>query len=308
MKQLTHNSQPITHNRKPLVSVIMPVYNAGEYLVEALDSVFAQTYQNIEVIAINDGSTDKSLQILRKYAKNETRLKAITYKRNKGVGAAANKGVAAAKGDYIARMDADDIIPPDRIKKQVKYLLENPNVVVVGGQVELINEYKSPIVAKRFPYIHKDIVNLAFETMPIQQGAMMVNKKLLPAEFVWYRTKLETSEDLDFFFRIFKYGQGANVKDTVLFYRQHGKSITQAQNPKKIFFQACKVRLLAIFDYGIVPSPSTLLFSFLQFILVLVMPSFLIYPIYYIWRGMKPSKVPKKNYWPLLKHALTYLF
>lgn len=293
---------------KPLVSVIMPVYNAGDYLVEALDSVFAQTYKNIEVIAINDGSTDNSLKILRKLAKTNSRLKIISYKKNKGVGSAANIGVAAAKGDFIARMDADDIIPADRIEKQLDYLLEHKNVVVVGGQVELVNEFKSPIVTKHFPNTHKEIVDLAFEAMPIQQGAMMVNKKLLPTGFLWYKTKLKTSEDLDFFIRIFRYGEGANLDRIVLYYRQHGKSLTQVENPKEIFFGVFKVRLMAIFEYGIMPSFPALVISLLQALLVFVLPSFLIYPIYYIWRGLKPLKLSQKGYMPLFKHALTYLF
>lgn len=296
------------NSRKPLVSVIMPVYNAGFYLVEALDSVFAQTYTNIEVIAVNDGSTDKSLKILQRLARKESRLKIITYKKNKGVGTAANLGVAAAKGNYIARMDADDIIPADRIEKQINYLLANKNVIVVGGQVELVNEYKSPIVTKRFPTNHKSIVDMAFIAMPIQQGAMMVNKTLLPADFIWYRTKLKTSEDLDFFFRIFRHGEGANLADTVLYYRQHGKSLTQAEHPKEILFQAFKVRLLAIFDYGIYPGLFTMLLSIAQFILVLIMPSSFIYPLYYFWRGLRPFDGKRKNYLPLLRHALTYLF
>ncbi len=296
------------HRHKPLVSFIMPVYNAGAYLVEALDSIFAQTYKNIEVIAINDGSTDNSLKILRRLARSNSRLKLISYKKNKGVGSAANIGVAEAKGDYIARMDADDIIPTDRIEKQLHYLLENKNVVVVGGQVELMNEYKSPIVTKHFPTDHKEIVDMAFIAMPIQQGAMMVNKTLLPADFVWYRTKLKTSEDLDFFFRIFKHGKSANLPDTVLYYRQHGKSLTQAEHPKEILFQAFKVRGLAIFEYGIYPSLFTLLLSMVQLLLVLVMPASLIYPLYYLWRGLRPFDRAKKDYLPLLRHALAYLF
>ena len=295
-------------NRKPLVSVIMPVYNAGEFLRQTLNSVFDQTYQNIEVIAIDDGSTDNSLKILKEYAKRDSRLKVLGNVKNLGVGQSANKALKKAKGNYIARLDADDLIPLDRIEKQVKFLMENSDIVVVGGQVELITEDGLPIVVKHFPETHSQIINFAFTAMPLQQGAMMVNKKLLPKDFIWYKEKLKTSEDLDFFFRAFKYGRGANLPEVVLYYRQHGKSITQVASAKKIFFHAYKIRKKALRYYSFQVSDATMFLMIAQYILVKLLPSSMVYPLYYLWRGLRSFRMPKYGYFPLLQHITNYLF
>lgn len=300
----------MNNKQQPLVSVIMPVYNAGEFLRPALDSVFGQTYKNIEVIVVNDGSTDGSLKILREYAKEESRFKIINIKKNQGPAEAANLGIKKAKGDFVARMDADDLMPKRRIEKQVKYLLRHPDVMVLGGQVELLTRDGQPIVLKKFPEKHEDILKMAFVTMPIQQGAMMVNKSLLPKRFVWYRKSFKTSEDLDFLFRAFQYGRGANLAGTVLYYRQHGESISQAEDPKKIFKKAFEVRKKALFKLGSVLNPQFLLIYiqlYLQLFLITIMPSRLVYPLYYLWRGMIKSPRSQYGFLPILRHAKAYL-
>lgn len=293
--------------KKPLVSVIMPVYNAGAYLREALQSVLDQTYKNIEVIAYNDGSTDNSLQTLLEFKLKEPRLRVYSHPKRLGTGETSNRAITKAKGELIARMDADDLIPEGRIQKQVKFLLDNPHIVVVGGQVELVSEDGSPIITKHFPQNHNEILNMSFISMPIQQGAMMINTSLLPRNFSWYNTKYNTSEDLDLFFRLFNYGQGANLKDVILFYRQHGKSITQAENPKEIFFNAYRVRQLAILKYNYKISLLARFTSAFQYSLIFLLPESFIYPIYYFWRGLKPSINPIAGLHPLFKHAFSYI-
>ncbi len=283
---------------KPLVSIVMPVYNASAYIKEALDSVFSQSYKNIEVIAVNDGSKDNGLKILKEYALKEKRLKVINCRLNKGPAKASNLGISNTKGDFIARMDADDLIPRNRIVKQVKYLLDHPDVVVVGGQVKLVTKGLKPIIVKKFPRKHKDIVKFGFVTMPIQQGAMMVNRSLLPKKFVWYKEELKTSEDLDFLFRVFKFGKGANLGSIVLFYRQHGVSISRVEHPKKILRQAFAVRRQALkrmTELSVWEKIKIGIQIYLQLILILIIPSFLIYPLYYLWRGMLYLRIHKKN-------------
>lgn len=100
----------------PLISVIIPVYNSAKYLPDCLNSVLGQTLQDLEIICINDGSTDNSLEILRKYARRDRRIKIINQK-NMGVVSARNNGVAAAHGEYIYPLDSDDIIVPTALEK-----------------------------------------------------------------------------------------------------------------------------------------------------------------------------------------------
>lgn len=100
-----------------LVSVLVPAYNVSSYVREALSSVLAQTYKHLEIIVIDDGSTDNTGEILNQLAKSDTRLRIIHNEKNIGIIKTLNKGLNLAKGDYIARMDADDLIVPDWIEK-----------------------------------------------------------------------------------------------------------------------------------------------------------------------------------------------
>src|SRR5437868_1739700 len=105
----------------PLVSVVMPLYNAAVYLPAALDSILAQTLRDFELIVVDDGSRDRSPAILRRYQSRDPRLRVIS-RPNTGIVGALNDGLAVSRGEFIARMDADDISLPERFEKQVTYL------------------------------------------------------------------------------------------------------------------------------------------------------------------------------------------
>ncbi len=115
----------------PLVTVVIPVYNCAKYLTEALDSVFAQTYRPIEVIVVDDGSTDDSADIVRNYP--EVRY---FYQSNQGVAVARNVAIAAAEGEFIAFIDADDIWKPHKLSLQITYMLEHPDIGITGTRAE----------------------------------------------------------------------------------------------------------------------------------------------------------------------------
>ena len=124
----------------PKVSVIMSVYNGEKYLKEAIESILNQSFKDFEFIVVDDGSTDKTPEILENYAKQDQRIKIITNSENIGLTKSLNKGIKVSKGEYIARMDDDDIAMPERIKKQIEFLEKNPNFGVVGCNVIIINE------------------------------------------------------------------------------------------------------------------------------------------------------------------------
>lgn len=115
----------------PKISIIIPVYNTAKYLPSCLNSVVNQTYQNLEIILINDGSTDNSLQIIQKYTKKDSRIKVINQK-NQGQSAARNAGLKKATGDYISFIDSDDKIKPDFIKKLLAAYNKNTSLSVCG--------------------------------------------------------------------------------------------------------------------------------------------------------------------------------
>lgn len=118
-------------NISPKVSVVMSVYNGEKYLPETIDSILNQTFKDFEFIIINDGSTDKTAKILTSY--DDPRIR-IFNQENMGLTKSLNRAISLAKGEYIARMDADDISYPERLKKQVDYLNKNPDIGLVGSK------------------------------------------------------------------------------------------------------------------------------------------------------------------------------
>lgn len=118
----------------PFVSIIIPVYNTEKYVERCLDSVCGQTLSDIEIICINDGSTDNSLQILHKYAEKDNRIKVIDFKKNKGVSAARNAGIDLVMGEYIAFIDSDDYVDVDFYEKLYNKAKETEADIVKGNR------------------------------------------------------------------------------------------------------------------------------------------------------------------------------
>ncbi len=275
-----------TITQNTLISVILPVYNAGKYLVEALESLRYQTYPHFEVIAIDDASTDDSYKILKNYARIDSRFKVYRNKTNLRIANTLNFGLTKAKGHLIARMDADDIALPSRFQKQVNFLTNHPGVVIVGGQCLTIDKDSHLTGKKLFPINHIAIHELMFTANPLQHPGIMINRRLLPQDFVWYNPHLTPAEDLDLYFRLGKFGLYANLKSTTLMYRQHGDSET-FRNPKHTFHVTQKVRRLAVSKYGYKPNLKSRLLAGTQSLILSVIPSALIFPLYTFLRGTK---------------------
>lgn len=121
----------------PLVSIIMPAYNAEKYLQDSIDSVLQQTYDNWELIITNDGSSDGTQNILESYTDNRIR---IISQSNKGVSAARNTALAQMKGDYFTFLDADDLLPKQSLEMRMFFAEQNPAIDFVGGGVHFFNE------------------------------------------------------------------------------------------------------------------------------------------------------------------------
>jgi glycosyltransferase involved in cell wall biosynthesis len=274
-------------SKSPLVSVVMPVRNAGNFLTEAITSILNQTYKNIELIIVNDASTDTTSKILSLL--KDKRVRIFKNKKRLGVTATANIAISKARGIFIARMDGDDIANPKRIEKQVKFLNDHKNVVAVGGQCELIDAYGETFGTKDFPLTNLKIRKMIFSSVPIQQPTLMVARMRLPENFVWYDENYSSAEELELLFKLFKLGEVRNLNEYLLKYRIH-KGNTSLKNPKKTFFLTLKTRLLAISKYGYRPTFGGVMATVTQTILVIMIPNSWIYPIYSMLRGMgKPN-------------------
>lgn len=222
----------------PAVSVVMPLYNTARHLPEALESVLKQTFVDFEIIAVDDGSTDDTLKVLKEYARQDTRITVIS-RPNTGIVGALNDGLAAARAPLIARMDGDDICLPERFAKQVEYLNAHPNCVLVGSQVLLIDPEGQPIcehAQTRFTHaeIDRDHLNRGW---PIIHPAIMMRRDAVE-KIGRYREEYKWLEDLDLFLRLAEVGELANLPDVLLKYRLHFNSVchtrADVQGPLKL--------------------------------------------------------------------------
>jgi len=144
----------------PAVSVVMPVYNGELYLKEAIESILSQTHTDFEFIIINDGSNDRTEEIILEYS--DSRIHYINNEKNIKIAESLNKGLSLAKGYYIARMDADDIAAPNRLALQVKFMQENPEITISGAFLKII---ESPEMVWQVPLKHDEIkVRMLFES------------------------------------------------------------------------------------------------------------------------------------------------
>lgn len=203
----------------------MPVYNAEVYLRSAVQSVLDQTYRDFELVVVDDGSRDGSLAILQEFAAGDPRVK-IVSRPNTGIVGALNDGIASSSAELIARMDSDDLCEPERFAKQIAFMDANPDHVLVGSQVMLIDPEGASLCEKRdTEYTHAEIdgAHLAHR-WPLVHPTIMVRKSALQT-VCGYRRKYEWLEDLDLFLRLAEVGKIASLRDVLLRYRLHPNSI-----------------------------------------------------------------------------------
>ena len=206
------------------LSVIMPVYNSERFVSKAIESILSQTYANFEFIIINDGSTDKSNDII--YSYNDNRIKIINQK-NMGLVSALNYGVKIAKGEWIARMDSDDIACENRFAEQIKYI--DKNVAVIGTQAYLIDENDNAHGLTNLEVMNDKIISNILHHIPsmIHPTVLINRSKLLEIE--GYDEKIEHAEDNDLWLRISTIGKIINIDKPLLLLRKHGNNISKTK-------------------------------------------------------------------------------
>jgi GT2 family glycosyltransferase len=205
------------------VSVIIPTYNYGRFLREAIDSALAQTHRPIEVIVVDDGSTDDTPQVLAAYG---DRIRVIRQN-NLGVGAARNTGIATARGEYLAFLDSDDIWKPQAIEHQIARFIDDPDLGLVHCGAEAFDrEGKTLSVSLNGleGWVASDLLRLDQEVVAAPGSGIMVPKRVAE-EIGGYDASLQPSEDWDFCYRIaVRYRVGC-VREVLVRYRLHGAGI-----------------------------------------------------------------------------------
>ena len=183
-------------SKNPKISVIMPNYNNELYLREAIESVLNQTFKDFEFIIVDDGSTDKSIEIIQSY--NDPRIKIFINEINKGVSYTKNVGLDAAKGEYIIILDSDDICHPERLEKQVKFMDKHPDIGVLGTLCLYFNKDKTLYEVDHFPSDPDFLKALLIYDCSIHQPTVIMRKDVLNRHNLRYDVDIRYGEDYDF--------------------------------------------------------------------------------------------------------------
>lgn len=208
----------MTKKELPLVSVLIPSYNHAKYIGETIDSIINQTYKNIELIVIDDGSTDNSVEVLTNLSEKYNFI--LIVRENKGVSATMNQGIQLSKGKYFTSCASDDKFDLTKIEKQVHFMENNPQYAI--SFTDRIKFYENGIYRKitnksfHSGYLFNDLISLKYY---ITAGSIMGHKKIYK-EVGFYDTNLAV-EDLDIILRIAKKYQIGYINEFLVYYRSH---------------------------------------------------------------------------------------
>lgn len=233
---MTNNTQ------QPLVSVLMTVFNSEQFIREAIDSLLQQTYENIEIIIVNDGSTDTTCEIIESYKDNR-----IVYKdngKNIGIVKSRNLAIETAKGKYLATLDSDDISMPDRIREQVEFMEAHADFGMCGTYYHIIDGEGKTLTDVRFPDNDIDVKTHFIAGNCFCHSSVMVRSGITDAMF--FSEAFPMAEDFELWYRISKKTKVRNIPSFLTKYRMHGSNISM--NKKKAMYGYIKTISRQMFE------------------------------------------------------------
>jgi len=217
----------------PEVSVIMSVYNGEKYLLESINSILAQTFNNLEFIIVNDASTDSTAKILEGI--HDPRIRVFTNEINIGLTKSLNRALRQCRSDFVARMDADDISLPERLAKQYAFLKQNSAYGLVGTQsYVLVGEKKFSFLA-RLPEAHEHITQALKGGNVFYHGSVMIRKSMFAA-INYYNEEFYYAQDYDAWFRLSETSNVANLPDILYVWRNAKEGISNVKKKEQDFF------------------------------------------------------------------------
>ena len=220
---------------EPIISVLMPVYQAAATLLETLESLSSQSLDRFEIVAVDDGSTDESRAILETWRQSDPRLRPELLHDHKGLTDALNHGLRSCTAPYVARMDADDLAAPQRLEKQLQFMEQHPQVSVLGTQIECFPSdqvgegYRVYCEWQNALIEHEQIAREIFVESPLTHPSVMLRRDELLAlggyrDCVW-------AEDYDLWLRYFAAGKRfAKLPEVLLSWRQHPRRLTRTDS------------------------------------------------------------------------------
>lgn len=256
-------------NNNPLVSVIMPVYNAKQYIKQAIESILCQTYKKFEFIIVDDASSDSTSKILKSFRKKDKRITLLRNRKNLGVSRSLNKAVTKASGKYIIRMDADDWSYPDRFELQIELMEKNPDVVVSGSYIEVCNSRLKTKYVRKYHHNDTDIRKHIFRYSPFAHPATIWKTSVLKKEP--YNETITTCQDYELYFRVGKLGKFMNLNKNLLKLRLHDQSVSVVKNDLQWKYTVL-IRFNALLMLGYNMSRLDKTYIFLQEICIALLP------------------------------------
>lgn len=230
----------------PLVSVLIPCYNVESYVVESVSSIMGQTYTNLEIVIINDCSSDNTSNKLQELAKKDSRIKIYNNETNLKLIKTLNKGIDLCSGKYIARMDADDISFPTRIEKQVSFLEQNADYDVVSTMFYTFRTGKAKHNLYKNPKTYEELQAYLLFRSGICHPAVMIRKTLFSDLGLRFEEKYLHVEDYALWSKALYCTKLANIDEPLLYYRVHEYQVStlnekkQIENKKEVFKIHCE--------------------------------------------------------------------
>jgi Glycosyl transferase family 2 len=216
-------------SRGPAVTVLTSVYNGEAYLAQALESVLAQSLSDWECVVVDDGSSDGSPEIARRFAATDSRFR-VHVQANQGPPSARNAGLQHARGRYVAVLDADDVALPDRLERQVAHLDANPDVALVGSNVTMMSGSGHEFGLAEYP-LDDEAIRAQLERQTAFVHSAATYRRELVLDTGGYRGVARYAEDLDLWLRLAERGRLANLAEPLVRYRVHAtqESITRIE-------------------------------------------------------------------------------
>jgi glycosyltransferase involved in cell wall biosynthesis len=217
--------------KQPIVSVILPAYNSGQFLAPAIESILNQTYKNFELIIVDDCSTDKTWEVIQDFSRKDNRIVPLKNDTNLREAKTLNRGIATARGKYIARMDHDDWSYPYRLEQQLVFMEAHPEVGVCGGAMDVCDENLQPQGRRHYELTDEEIRKKIFRYCPFCHPTIMMRRDVLDKSGL-YDHNFYPPDDYELYFRLGRHGKFANLPEPLLKYRVLQKSITNSSTQR----------------------------------------------------------------------------
>jgi glycosyltransferase involved in cell wall biosynthesis len=214
---------------KPLVSILMSVYNGERWLREAIESVRVQTFRDFEFLLVDDGSRDATRDILAQYSREDPRIR-VFHKTNSGLADSLNYGISLASGHWIARIDADDIFEPGKIEAQLEFAQKNSKLALIGTGLKLINYLGDAGAVYRYPSDHQALVDALQTGRPFFAHSSVMYKRELVAALGGYRPRIKNAQDHDLWLRISERSEMGCLAEPLVQIRKHDEQISNEHN------------------------------------------------------------------------------